>query len=584
MKTKKVVAAVIGTALVGTMAFGLTACKDSDKSSHGSLGTTNELNIADYATDYADSYYANETSKDGYTAVKMLIESNSNNYGDNQMVVPKDGRYAVYDLRSEKYILSDLLDRPQSDYIGGLNVWKVTSSTDKATYYAEDGTEILANGNYRYLSASSMGTVYVGNDTEASRVYKITGTEVVNPETYKAVEKYVKCVVDEKTNIAKYSTIDRKDIKIYDGEEAAGTVHNGAYSVYDDNEDYPVEGDAADYKYIQVGNKLTFYKGSDKKGTVDIKNGELLAFVGNYLYYYEQIPVTEDGAYYNVRTVSHFYSGSNGVTTLDMKFDYSLYKYDFVNDSTTEVKTDVVVTRMTAIYNYTSKSYDAAVIGGVRMTDGVAATVNYSAGYNYVDEVTYFTDSNLKVGYDMTGIFSGAPSFYKIADDRYLIGSSYIVDGNFNVIMRGVTGVYKDAGLVGFTSSKNNKLGFADYDGKVVLSPEYNNYYDNMECGGVIKATNAYGETVLLTKSGVTVNISDITKDTSKNVNIYSGYYQVTTTTVSGTKETYKVEVYAFSGKLLKSFNHNRVSFYGDYIVEHSEDAYDTIYKYYKLV
>lgn len=597
MKVKKIVAIVMGTALVGSVAAGVSACKKSG-GSYGALGTTT-LNLADYAVEYEGASYL---SKKGYVSAKELVNGAEYSSG-NYVTVENNGKYSVYNLDTEKYILSNKDSRPWSNYIGSLRVYVVSDTDgDGSAFYADDGTEILASGVYTDLQSERF-SVFVGGETEKSYVYRVYGNKTVgsgtaNEET-EEIEVYIKEVTDKETgDVTGYTKISKADIKTYDPEYAVGTTHIGVNKVYTSTMECPVEGKAANYSYMQLGSRYTFYDGTDKEGTVDVPvNGEVLGFVGNYLYYYTLEPVISDSKDYNVVTQIISSSSYSGVSTLEYKFDYSLYKYDFTKDKLTELNCDAMVTALEPIYNYKTKSYDTAFIGGQKMTDGVAISLmtTSSGDVGYIDQFTYFVNSDLKVGYDTTGIFSEAPWVFSLGDDKFLIGGRYdsyanIVDGKFNVLMSGIESVYMNEGLVAI--SCNGYYGFTNLEGKMVIAPEYTSSSTPVFYNGVALMHGTDGD-VLLKKDGTVIaKISDMEKsnmaNVTKRVETHAGYYKLITTTTSGSGENVTVNYVAFDGTLLKSFAHNDLTEFnvnGSVCIrEKITKGITTTYTYYKIV
>lgn len=597
MKAKKIVAIVMGTTIAATMAVGLTACGGNKGGS--SLGTTT-VNLTNYAEKYESGY-----SHAGYTAAQKVLEGNlSAGRYSNFITVEKEGKYSVYDLLSEKYIFENKATIPVLSRIssigGDLDVWKVQSATDAAkyTYYDINGQEILAEGVYGDLYINSLN-LYVGNETQRSLVYTITGTKT-DGETESEVLLYLKKVVDKETEAVSYVKINQSDIRLYSPEYIVGSeLGVEKESVYPEDEEYPVEGEIKNYKYSQLGNVLTFYNGETKTGSVDLTSrGEPLGFVGNSFYYSTMTPyVPEDHSGYN-----YIFTESG-----EFKFNYSLYKYDIIQNKTTELNYNVGVVGIEPVYNHETKAYDAAIIVGYKMTDGVVSIYNLGggSGMGEVDVFNYFVTEDFKIAYDMTGIIEDLSGLYDIGNDKYYVrgnGKGYVVDGSFNVLSDvGTKNVIAEEGLVVIsekisTGSENIYVtGFADLNGKVVVAPEYMFGYDSSLSfyGGYTAARNIQGEQVLIKNDGTVTNLSALEKSTDENVkktlNVGKGYYSIVTTTKTESGTTIKKDYYSFNGTLLKSFDHSNVEIteIGDdmYIIERVTGTdLTTTTTYYKLV
>lgn len=555
MKAKKIVAIVMGTALVGTVAVGMSACSGGNKKPD-SL-TTGTLNIADYAAEYESQY-----SVKGLTSVETVYSlkgSDVVDYLDSGYLVVKDGtdKVAVMNPYTGKKVLSGLSsDCEIENYETGYDVdviWVTyTDAQENETVeiYTYDGTKILAKDAYDESSLDvAVGNYYVGNDTKMSNVFHVTiDKQPVGDADPVEVEVYVKVTVDDKTQEVTYSVVNKSDLKVYAPEYGAGSDLSGIYTdLSSAGEDKPVENALKDYKMSTINeNKVTFIKNGTETGSVDLTNGEQLGIMGTSLYYTVGVPVSPDET-----------KGYN-FAAIGSKVDYSLYKYDIVENTTTELEYDIIVTGMSPVYNYATKSCDAAIISGMKISDdGVA----YGA-----DAFTYVINSNFELCYDVTGLLSShsEPEIYNIGSDKYLVGSysgGVVVDKDFNVQSKlSNATVYNNAGLVLVRDYYSGKYGFKDYSGKVVIAPEYSGVYGSIKFyGDAAYVQDADGEEVLLKKDGTVTKIADLEKSAdatvTKQVQVKGAYYVLTTTTTPAEGDpTQTVAYYALDGKLLKSF------------------------------
>lgn len=572
MKAKKLVAFILGATLVTSTAIGLTACnkdKDKDKSEYTPLGTTT-LNISDYATDISGEL---GNPRKVYTKSKKLTEIDQTKIRsiNNELVIYENanGKYNVYNFALEKDVLSGLDNVPQSNTINGggyqLNVLKVADATVSGAYkiYMTDGTLLLDNVLYNIYGNTMQG--YVGNDKERSNILCISGMTVSDTAPSVQVDKYLKIEEDDLTGDTTLTVINASDIKLYGSEYNKGeNTVDLYYPLYQSTEEKPVEGDLKDYKLINLGTKYEFYKNGEKTGTVDLKNKDALGTVGNYLYYSSMDVVSPDAT-----------EGYNVVDYCDgeavIKYDYKLYKYDIVANTTVELKYNVFISEINRVYNYTTKSYDSAIISGYEMVNGVAVIESH--------EFTYATDKDLKVGFDLTGY--DLPSAYYLL--LYNLGNDLYMVGNASSLSRGYTIINKDLMPVNQVSLSNTAnlgdnllaftagyyYGFTDISGKVVIEPKYTSGYGSGSItffGGVayVVEHSVVGEDKeLLIKTDGTV-VKDLTAlETSSNPNVdvevqvSDGYYRVKTTTTTEDETTHaitvsvKYEYYSFNGTLL---------------------------------
>ncbi len=276
MKAKKIVALVAGFAVAATMAVGLSAC---GKKGPQPLGKTT-LNLADYAMEYE------EDSQKGFTSLNFLAEGKNITRDGEYLIIHDNSKYSVCDMADENLIFENLSGEPSYTTIGSFPVWQVRSESSSYynynyTYYDKNGQQILDDGEYSSLDCSSV-QAYVGTEAKTSTVYVITGKKA-NGSGWDDVKVYLRLVEDETTGKVSYTIVSESDVKTYGPGYAVGSnISASLESIYEADEDYPVEGDIKDYKYNKLGNVITFYKGTEKTGSVDLtENGEKLAFVGN---------------------------------------------------------------------------------------------------------------------------------------------------------------------------------------------------------------------------------------------------------------------------------------------------------------
>lgn len=587
MKTKKVIAVLAGAALATGLVVGMTACKNDD--SPKSLGTAT-LSIADYATEYKPVSY----SQEGYKSIKTLFSAEISDIvasNNTFKIYVNNGKYNVCNLLLGTDVLSGLTTQPQiqtlSIYGGGgsLYVITVTDSQSKTAYYLADGTQLLASDNYYGVSASQ-ASAYVGTSTEKSDILCVAGITSAETPTL----KYYEIITDEQTGDKSYIAINASDIKLYGSDYNKGEIIDSLLNpVYDSTAKKPVEGELKDYSVKYEGNTWSYYKNGEKTGSVDFKDKTPLGYVDNNLYYYSILPVDSNAT-----------SGYNYVIMDDgftFKCDYSLYKYDITANKVTELNYDVVILSLKSMYNYTTKTYDAAYINGYEMVDGIA--------YYYYGEFNYVTDKNLNVAFDLSGYGLGnsLPTLYDLGNDMY-----YAVDSDVNVIFDKDAKIVNDLGWYGdrylgdglVAVSTGSIIGFTDLSGKVVIEPKYVSasgtlvFYDGIAHVMEANVTGEAKELLIKNDGTVALDITAIenssTDTQDKEVYVGNGYYTVTTTNTADNTSTQAF--YAMDGTLLKSFSLGEY----DYITTQTlsdgsllltvpkNDSGVTTYEYYKLV
>ena len=587
MKTKKLLTAIAGTALAVSAALSLTACGPAE------LGKTT-LNIADYATEYASENYSyGEKSLEKALTVNVDEEmSTSLDYYGMRVLnkgTESNPSYTVYSFTYGKNILTDLSALPERNSTYRYLMYEVeneSSSGDTAytrKYYTYDGKEILVINDYPSLGhgcgisyriqGSVISGCYVKNENTTSTVY-VLAVEKNDSKTGKTTitAKYYRGVENEETGVTDYEVLEAGNVKIYGSEYDKDGNYNGSFQkVYPQYDGKPVEGEIADYDVSYNGDVYDFYNKGNKTGSVTVRNGNFLGMLGNYLYYYEMTPVGSDAKNYNCVEVSQYG---------EVKYNYELFRYDIVKNSNKKIDCNIVVVEMRTLYNYSAKSYDAAVIEGFEMENGVA--------YADFNDITYIVDKDIKLAYDMHGVNVSSSNIYVLKDGTYMIGDK-IYDADMNYINDvGYNKLYKNEGLISFKNG--NSYGFTDYKGKIVIEPRYAAinasgitfygdvaYVSERRFDGMMK-------TAFLKADGTVKYTEDLIKTSSeserKNISVKEGYYTITTVTDSSVKVAY----YNFGGKLLKEFDGgnslSEESIDGDiYIVETTS----TVKNYYKL-
>ena len=581
MKAKKLVAIVMGTAIAATMAASVAACsKRKEPEAPQSLGTTTDFKISDYAAKWEDSN-AKQKSVKGLTTAKTLFSGKTvaGTLLSQTCVILAETKtvdqaevttYSVYSLTHEKEILKDLKVMPTTENLGygsGWTVIKVTSDEDPSeyAYYAPDGTAIVGMGTYQLYAYRQTGC-YVSGADKTSTVYAVSGSKITYEEgnfipDIEEVELYFNTVVDKDTGVTTYAKVDVSAIKAYPSDYNKGEDWSGIKSkLYEEDEDCPVDGEIKNYEVSVFGNKYTFYKGSDVTGTVDLTaNGRALGMLGNSFYYSVATPVVEtvDGLDYNVVSLSE---------ATENKSKYQLYKYDVVENTTTELNYDVVIGSISAKYNYTTKAYDGAIIYGYKMVDGVCV-----GGYN---NFTYVVDKDLNVAYDITDTpIQANADIYDLGNDKYYVGYSYgtgyIVDGDVNPVNAEVSlsNVYLDQSLiVNSYYNGENYTYFTDYSGKIVIAPEYSTQGSYKFYGDIAHVYGVDGELLIKKDGTVVTNLTKLEETDDENVfkmvDVEDGYYTVNTQTYDEDTDETTVEYafYAFDGTLLKKFDHTNVT------------------------
>jgi len=208
----------------------------------------------------------------------------------------------------------------------------------------------------------------------------------------------------------------------------------------------------------------------------------------------------------------------------NMKFEYKLFRYDIIDNSTREMGGDYAVIEMTPLYNYNKKCYDAATCIALEKYDGaffIEASSGMGAGSAYVMDTELRPACNLSK-LDVTSL----GNFYKFGEDKFIIGN-YIVDNDLNILNSASRGnIYLDEGLIKL--GKGGLYGFTDLSGKVVIEANYRGdfeFYDGVTYVTRVNDNNSISH-VLLKSDGTETDLSNY-EASGAVLDVYDGFFTV---------------------------------------------------------
>lgn len=530
MKVKKIAAVAAGTVLIASLALSASACAKSG------VGE-GKINIADFTEKYEGSVGAKKYG--GLSEVLTLTKSENivQTVGNVSVITDTSSvKYKIFDWKTEKYLFEDLANYPELTNINGLRVIKLTSdSGTMSAYYTFDGTNLLGYGEHKRVTSATHSYRLSNEGDKKHEILTVTAEEANETE----VKSYFKVNRDRKTGDVTYTPVNPENIVFNDTGYPAGTdINRLKEDIYDyDSDTKPVTGEITNYQVSVVGTTYTFYKNGEVSGSLKIENGDKLGYLGDCLYYYTlDYTDPESTKGYNMMIISE------GVA---VKANYSLHCYDILKNKTKDIDKKLAVLSMSVLYNYSNECYDAAVIYGYEMKDGIAVVSSTSTGFKYA------VDRDFKLAYDLQ--YANSNVIKDAGNGNYLLGN-YLINSDFAVLnsVNGEDGVYKDEQLLSFSS--NGLYGFTDYSGKVVIEPKYTS-----ASSGKIEFYGGYAYVNMSVGEGETkevfLNVNGETRDVpeqSENVifNVYDGYYLIGK--VNGAATTY--ECYNFAGDLIHKF------------------------------
>lgn len=555
MKMKKVFAVLASSVIAAGSLASLAACGGEAKANWVTL------DIANYARELPQK--STQSAPVVTTAKKLPVTYSEFNRAVNNVTVravtsgsgsSQTTEYKIYDLVKESdwgsasYELKPTLKSVGSfvyavakyePATGGDAQYSVTSAIGelfpKATY----------DGSTYYGMNISTDTSYGNVDGKSACIYTLTAAKSTEDSGYETVKAYVLRTTDEFGEYT-YTKGDSADFADYNTgnktESAAAGDKLELYkktAVYKSTAKKPVNDDTKNYTYTYDGVEYTFYNGDEKKGSVKAEGA--VAFVGNYMYYNEYTYLPDTAV-----------SGFNWFTD-SVKQNVALFKYDFVNNSVTEIKTEYVIDaeNITAAYNYKDGAYDAATCYAFETKNGFV----YSGDGNA--RKILITDANLNPAYDITRYGAANLSYFtKIKDGLFLLtgDGSYSVDKDLKPIYSSGSAAVILGNEICTTFTENDKTGIVSLDGTVKIAAKYVfSGTPNFIGGYAYCSTYENGARVdgFLKEDGTFTKLSSRIDATDNFQNLGNGVYQVRKYTDSSlTAYAY----YNYGGTKIKEF------------------------------
>ncbi|MGN0822627.1 MAG: hypothetical protein ACI4NG_02540, partial [Candidatus Gallimonas sp.] len=407
---------------------------------------------------------------------------------ENYAKVSVTGGYKLYDLVGKKFVNDTVYTA-----IGKTNPLIVMSKTNGADtvydYYAPDGTKIAEN--LPAQAAIAPQSAYVNG--KRTNVYTVSYQAANASET----ERYFTYQAEFSDQKKVWKELQKTDFRLTPYDTTVGATMDMAVSytapLLDDYENPLSNYCASMQSYghnIGISGQIVFYENGAKKSELTLSDAETLGFVGEYLYYYEILPVASSAEKgYNVLEETTTSSG-----TVVTKYNYTLHRYDVPAGKDKVVKADYLFTDGLGapLYNRTDKVYDKIYAEeAVPFVDGVAYLSDTVRASRLI------LNDDLSVFKDLTNTpYNIEAGVIRLKEDRYLVSGyginnslMFIIDGDWNKIatFSGEPTVCAKAGLLTFTDNRSYMA--VDFDGKIVLEPKYG-------------ALNFYGDAAYATVDG----------------------------------------------------------------------------------
>lgn len=550
---KKIILLIL---IVALLALPLMACGGEKKAP-----TAKDIDLADYSMSLDSKQYGRETYTEntGYTAANKLngIVMGTNGYGISILANTETQKYTLYDLASGQTLLNGqefnniVVDSATGcfklinhDSVNNTSKWGVADWT---------GTKMLMEMTEIYtafgVNIETLNDCYYENEITPSVIMRITYYLTADTLDY----KYFRIIAEDMSSSPSIESVDENKLHFGSPSSVGSTVSaltrisiypKGSIvkSVYGEMDAYSYSANLINSANFMKA-AVTFYNGDTKKGTVNIKNGFVIGFIENYMYYaeVENLP-------YDAKSGYNVYEQTGSSFTSASKMNFTYYKYDIIKDKNKEINPGYVILPegMEELYNYSDKKFDAASLQAVNLVDGVAV-VNDSTDYK-----TYVVNSDLKVIADLSEKpFDFTSSITRLNDDRFMTkdnGTVYIIDKKLNEIasFSGNYTIYKSSQLIVY--SDEDRYMAIDFNGNVVFEPKYSSleFYGGVALTNVTNA-DSVSENYLVSKSNLSGSPANAVLGENETM-IYANYGII----IKKNAEN-KITVYDYNGTQLLS-------------------------------
>ena len=470
MKKVKVAAAMILATAVGVAT--LTAC------SEGSLDAS-KFKIANYAhsldstfakvkrVDYSETNNVNNAVK---TFTKLNSFDSISDYYGKHLIVKTGEKYALYDAEENRIIHNEYysISGTRASYVN-IFIMRKTSG-GKYQFAGPDGALLTSKSfDSNYVDVSLMGQAQAVTGTEKRiNYYKITLGNEGQTVLYFSMTSYY----DRED---KWESVTEAQAKEAIGNKyAVGTQLGLVTEKIDVNNNlYPVNNYEG-IEYSTEGSELkttyTYYRNGEKLSSVTVTMGEIVGYVGDYVYYYEMEPVKADATKgYNFEMTA--------VATV--KANISLYRYNIIKGGGKMavdmggyvISPDVF---SMSLYNYSTDKVDALVVPAIKKVGGVAVASGAisSSDLTILNSSMIVLNSSGKAIADLSGTNLTSLNVYTLEEGKYLAGN-YIIDEKLNTVaeLPGNPCIWAEKQLIATNVSGYGDM-LVNYGGKVVLEPK----------------------------------------------------------------------------------------------------------------
>lgn len=475
--------------------------------------TTKKLNLNNYVESYSDTTYgvSNSVSRKAYTTATTVDGGIGKVNGRYGYKTNEAGKRTLYDFVNR----ADVLNGKTYDefaaaggVLAGVNVTLGETTAYDCDLY--EATTLALLTSFTSYAEPQTGTTEKYINGKLTDVF----TVAYRPSSTEADLSYKYFVASEgsRTDCPTISEVNVSSLKNDDYTVGSVINHSGDKEPLYKTNGIKTDAEMGGYSLIDgtvmnkvgLAGKYEFFKDGAKTGEIAIKDGRPVGVVGKYFYYAEIEVLPYDAKegynYIEYKTVSDF--------TTATKLNYTYYRYDIVKNKVSKYNPGYIVVGGESLYNYKDSKFDALMVYGYKMVDGVAS--------NLSTEIVAIADKDLKVGVDFTG--KPYPIGKKLKDNRFIgtrSGVTYIYNEKLETVAAFKGSNYHVNNELGvITFAENDKYAAIDFDGNVVLEAKYTNleFYGNTALTGVYDENNEVKARMAVSKTnpnGTELAVSD---------------------------------------------------------------------------
>lgn len=479
---------------------------------------TKKMNISEYAETLDRTYsgVAVNYEPSAYTQARALDGA----YVDATqagVVILKAGNsdFRLYDVKGDAKVQEGTPMSSAPQIFGEVFIRSVNNGATRL--YDLSGTQtVLESATYPVLGVDTAYYYLPGKYTQ-SRIYKLTyNTDTTSADKIKyfSYESPDGIAAPVLTEVAESDLRTTSAMNI-PGSTVSATDVSDIYPASDGKPDADLKGYGygvqTNADYGDSGNfTVYFYNNGKQSGSVQVKNGYRIGFIGKYFYFaeIELLPFDAEKGY-NV-----FIQNGSSFTSSE-KLNVTCYRYDVLKNKKSKFDPGyfIVPGSVKPLYNYSKGVYNAAELNGVNFVDGIATVTDGTP------VKTFVVDQDCKVGFDLTDKPFTLDGIKNLNNGKFLITSEsgyFITDSSLGTVasMPASSGakLYGNSGVITYRHQSGRYMA-VDFNGSVVINPHYRSldFYGGVAYTDVTDGTSNNGANgVLVPANGEAATPLDI--------------------------------------------------------------------------